>query len=129
MIAAINGTCFCCTGAWSMQVWCVVLVDGKNGLTVSTALAYGFLVGVTFIVWKIGSAHFSYVLATNIASSCENLCDYLVSKVFSSPCQQKTVEEWICLLLFFDHIFWGFRDFTVPKTHGLYLLVLFQFVR
>ena len=62
MTANIDSTCLCCKVVWS--VW---LAGGRNGLE-SKAPAGGFLDGVTLTVWKVGSAGFSNVSATNMWS-------------------------------------------------------------
>ena len=41
MAADIDGTCFCYAVAWSVPVWSVGLVGGRNGLTVSSWLVSG----------------------------------------------------------------------------------------
>ena len=82
MTAHVEGNYFCSTDTWSESVWLVGLVSDRNGLTVSTAPDGSFLVSVTFTVWKIGSASFSKVLATNIPSSCENISDHLAPYIF-----------------------------------------------
>ena len=84
MTADIDDTCFCYTEAWSVMVWSVELLSGRNDLTVSTILAGGFLVSVTLTVWKVGSAGFSNVSANKITSSRENLSDDLASKSLKS---------------------------------------------
>ena len=78
----VQGSCFCCTEAWSVLACLVGLIGEKNGgLTVSTALD-----GVTFSGWKVGSTK---VLATNIDSNQGSLSDHLVSLAWPTGAGKK----------------------------------------